>query len=246
MTGRSWRVGALARATGLTVRALHHYEAVGLLAPAERTEGGHRVYGAPQVRRLYRIMALRRLGLRLDEIGAWLARDGPDPLPTLRAHLAAVERELEAAESLRSRLVALLAALERRGAPSSEDLIELMEAMTMIERHYTPEQLAALDARRRQLGDQAIAAAQREWAELIAAVEAERARGTDPASPVVRELAARWRGLIEAFTGGDPGIAASLERMYREEGVEAASRGAVSEELSAYLRGAWAAAPGGP
>lgn len=36
------RVGELAEATGLTVRALHHYEQIGLLIPSERTTTGHR------------------------------------------------------------------------------------------------------------------------------------------------------------------------------------------------------------
>ncbi|HSM05898.1 MAG TPA: MerR family transcriptional regulator, partial [Longimicrobiales bacterium] len=77
------KVGALARMTGLTVRALHHYEAVGLLAPAGRTRAGHRVYGTAEVRRLHQITSLRQLGLSLDEI----ARVLDDPAQTLEATL---------------------------------------------------------------------------------------------------------------------------------------------------------------
>jgi MerR family transcriptional regulator, thiopeptide resistance regulator len=57
-------VGRLAAATGLTVRTLHHWDAIGLLAPAERSQAGHRRYGPAEVRRLYRIVALRRLSTR--------------------------------------------------------------------------------------------------------------------------------------------------------------------------------------
>ena len=73
------------------------------------------------------------------------------------------------------------------------------------------------------------------WADLIAEAEAERAAGTDPAAPRMQAIAGRWRELIERFTGGDPGIRESLGRMYREEGVEKASRGGVSSELMAYV-----------
>ena len=52
----------------MTVRTLHHYEEVGVLVPSERTEAGHRVYGDADVRPLYRIMALRQLGMSLAEI----------------------------------------------------------------------------------------------------------------------------------------------------------------------------------
>jgi DNA-binding transcriptional MerR regulator len=62
---RRWRVGELAAAAGVTVRALHHYDGIGLLVPAERTAPGHRLYGEGDVRRLYRIVALRDLGLGL-------------------------------------------------------------------------------------------------------------------------------------------------------------------------------------
>jgi DNA-binding transcriptional MerR regulator len=40
---QAWKVGALAKATGLTVRALHHYDHIGLLSPSVRTAAGHRM-----------------------------------------------------------------------------------------------------------------------------------------------------------------------------------------------------------
>jgi hypothetical protein len=51
----------------------------------------------------------------------------------------------------------------------------------------------------------------------------------------------RWQALIQAFTGGDPGIAASLKRMYEQEGAEQASRGVMSPGLSEYVGRAMAA-----
>ncbi len=86
--------------------------------------------------------------------------------------------------------------------------------------------------------------AQQDWTELIAVVEVERERGTDPADPRVQELATRWQGLLEAFTGGDPGIERSLRSMYEQEGVQAASHGALDEELMAYVGRAMEARPG--
>ena len=46
------KVGELTKRTGLTVRTLHHYDEIGLLAPAERTSSGHRLYGETELRRL--------------------------------------------------------------------------------------------------------------------------------------------------------------------------------------------------
>ncbi|HEX2290816.1 MAG TPA: MerR family transcriptional regulator [Pseudonocardiaceae bacterium] len=85
--GQSWKVGQLARLAGLTVRTLHHYDQVGLLSPSARTPSGHRLYGEPDVHRLYRIVALRELGLSLEVIGDLLTGE-PDLPDLLRQHLA--------------------------------------------------------------------------------------------------------------------------------------------------------------
>jgi hypothetical protein len=103
--------------------------------------------------------------------------------------------------------------------------------MTMHEQYYTPEQLEQLAARREALGEEGMRKAQDDWTELIAAVEAEREQGTDPADPRVQALMDRWQALIQAFTGGDAGITASLKRMYSEQ----ASRGAMSAGLQEYV-----------
>ena len=225
-------VGSLAKASGLTVRTLHHWDAIGLLVPESRSGAGYRRYGPDDVARLYRILALRRLGLSLEEIAGVL--EGSDLADSVRAHLARVEASLAAQRRLRDRLVSILDALEADGEPSMDQLIDTIEVMTMHERYYTPEQLEQLSERAGRLGEDGMRKAEREWADLLAEVEAERAKGTDPGDPRMQELAGRWQALIEQFTGGDPGIAASLKRMYESEGVEKASRGAVSPELMAY------------
>ncbi len=68
--GPLWRrVGAVATTTGLTVRALHYYEEIGLLVPSGRSAAGHRLYGAGDRGRLTRILLLRRPGLSLAAVG---------------------------------------------------------------------------------------------------------------------------------------------------------------------------------
>ena len=235
MDDTAYTVGALAKASDITVRTLHHWDAIGLLVPAERAGNGYRRYGAADVGRLYRILALRRLGLSLEEIAAALDREGPELEAAVRAHVARVEDQLTAVTALRDRLVRILDALGSETGPSSRQLIETIEVMTMHEQYYTPEQLEQLAARREALGEEGMRKAHDDWAELIAAVEAEREKGTDPADPRVQELAGRWQALLQAFTGGDPGITASLKRMYDEQGAEHASRGAMSPGLQEYM-----------
>jgi DNA-binding transcriptional MerR regulator len=240
MQAKRWKVGELATATGLTVRTLHHYDEIGLLVPSERTDSGHRLYSGADVTKLYRIAALRDLGLSLEDIGRWFEQ-GDDPAKLVRRHLEEVQRQLDLNERLRDRLVQILDALDREEEPDAEDFIRTVEVMTMHEKYYTPEQLEQLEKRRQEFGPEAMERAQQEWADLIAEVEAEFNAGTPPTDAKLKPLIERWNKLIEAFTGGDPGIRQSLQKMYDSEGPEAASRGMVNPEVMAYMHEAMSA-----
>jgi len=231
----TWKIGELAGVAGLTVRTLHHYDEIGLLKPSSRTLAGHRIYGEDDVARLYRILALRELGLGLGEVASLLNEDGVDPRTTVRRHLERVEEQIQLHNVLRDRLVRILGSLEKASEPTAADFLEALEVMKRMDKYYTPEQLEQLEQRRQEYGDETIKGFEKQWADLIAAVEAHHGAGTDPSHPQVQELGAQWQSLIEAFTGGDPGIAASLKDMYEQEGPEKASRGMVKPELMEYV-----------
>jgi DNA-binding transcriptional MerR regulator len=141
-----WKIGELARETGLTVRTLHHYDQLGLLSPLSRTEGGHRCYTADDVRRLHRIVALRSLGISLDEIGALLDRE-PDPVGLLRRQLDVVDERIRASVGLRARLIDVLESLSRNAEPSATQLLHLIEETIAMNEPMTPQQFAELRER---------------------------------------------------------------------------------------------------
>jgi MerR family transcriptional regulator, thiopeptide resistance regulator len=208
MSGEQWlKVGEAARATGLTVRALHHYDEAGLVRPSERTHAGHRLYGARELARLEKVAALRRAGLGLEDIAGALASG--DVRAALERRLAEVEQELAAGADVRRRL------------------IDAIKELTMIERK--------LEERRRAVGDERIAAVEREWAELFAELERHRAAGTDPADPAVRALAERGDALFAEFHGGDPELMARAAEAWKDRDPAEVSRGMVSAELWAYF-----------
>lgn len=241
------KVGELAGKTGLTVRALHHYDAIGLVRPSLRTASGHRLYTAGDVERLQRVLSLRQLGLSLEEARDCLDRPDFSPVELLRQHAGRLRERIATQQELCLMLEGLARLLESAGEVSADAFLRAIEAMTMIEQYYTPEQLEALKARREAIGEEAIRDVEREWPELIAKVEAEIRAGTDPADPKVQALARRWAELIEQFTGGDPGIAASLGRLWSERGPEMAAKSgfAFDPELFEYVGKARAAASGG-
>lgn len=89
-----WRVGQLSEATGLTVRTLHHYDQIGLLAPSRRSTGGHRLYLSDDVSRLSTIVILRRAGLPLAEIKILLAQDSIDVAELIEQQASRLEAAL--------------------------------------------------------------------------------------------------------------------------------------------------------
>ncbi|MEO6088570.1 MAG: MerR family transcriptional regulator [Umezawaea sp.] len=150
---RTWRIGELARETGLTVRTLHHYDQLGLLSPLSRTEGGHRCYTSGDVRRLHRVVALRGLGISLEEIGTLLDGD-LDPTDLLRRQLDAVEDRIRKASDLRARLLDVLNDLGRNAEPSVGQLLQLIEETVAMTEPLTPAQFAELaEERQRQMRD---------------------------------------------------------------------------------------------
>ncbi len=77
-------VGALADLAGVTVRTLHHYDEIGLLAPSGRSAAGHRAYDEADVARLQRILFYRELELPLDRIQQLIDDPGVDEYEHLR------------------------------------------------------------------------------------------------------------------------------------------------------------------
>ncbi|AUX26701.1 MerR family transcriptional regulator [Sorangium cellulosum] len=211
------KVGDLARQTGLSVRTLHYYEEIGLLSPSHRTASGHRMYSAGDIARLQQIKSLRELGFSLEQISACLDEEGFSPLQTIELHLSRLREQIALEQKLCARLEGLARVLRAGEDVSVEQLLQTIEVMTMIEKYYTPEQLAELKQRADALGPEKIREAEGAWKTLFEDVKAAMAAGTDPKSEAARALAKRWRELVEAFTGKNPGIERSLNEMYRNE-----------------------------
>src|SRR3954452_9186334 len=97
-------VKEVAELSGTTVRALHHYDEIGLLRPSERSDAGYRLYSRSDLERLQEILGWRELGFSLQEIGAFM--DGPhsDRAAALKRQRALVDEQAERFEELRAAL----------------------------------------------------------------------------------------------------------------------------------------------
>lgn len=200
--GTRWRVGDLAKLTGLTVRTLHHYEAIGLLGAAARGEGGHRLYDEASVQRLYRIRVLRSLGIALAEIRR-VIDDDASVASVMQQHLARVELEVEALTRLRDRLRQICRHPGSR--VETAELLRTIDAMSRLERH--------VDARRQDASARPAHRVEPQWRALADELRASMAAGEDPSAGRARAVALRARQLILEFAGHDAAVLEALRHI---------------------------------
>jgi DNA-binding transcriptional MerR regulator len=215
-----YRILEFATLAGVTVRALHHYDRLGLLKPSGRSKGGYRLYRDRDLVRLEQIVVLKFLGLPLKQIGRLLKRES-SLVETLRRQqivLAGKRQQLDLAIQAIGRAERSIAS----GRDPDWELfttivkeIEMQNGTDWSKQYYGEEAKAKVEARRALWNPELQAQVTQQWNDLIADVTA--ALGEDPAGPAAQALAARWRTLVTRFTGGDPEIQEGLNKMWADK-----------------------------
>jgi DNA-binding transcriptional MerR regulator len=176
-------VKQVARAAGVSVRALHHYDDIGLLKPAHIGNNRYRYYGREELLRLQQILLHRELGIPLSEIGAILDAPGFDRLETLQSQREKLAAEAKRYAELVRTIDRTIASIKGDRAMRNADLYKGISAdkqaeyeTWLIDRYGgdMPERIevskkkyAALsEAERQKLGDELVAV-ESEWAEAM-------------------------------------------------------------------------------
>jgi DNA-binding transcriptional MerR regulator len=207
------KIGELARRTGLTVRALRHYDEIGLLRPSARADNGYRLYGRDDIARLVRIQSLRRLEVSLGDIATLLERDGSGLGELVDQQLAALQRQIEQATALRGVLAELRAQLHSRTEPTVDQWLVALESMVAGSAYFSGDALARLSAQDGAAAD----ARRREKARLTARLQALMDAGAAPDGAQAMALASQWTDLLLDEADGDEGLLMDLYAMHWNE-----------------------------
>ncbi len=227
------KVGELATRCGLTVRTLHHYDAIGLLKPSARSDAGYRLYNREDVARLHQIQALSRLGLSLADIGAVLANPGSRLVSIVGKQLEFLERQIDRARKLHDNLSQLQGQLMRGEEPALADWLTTLEMMTMYDKYFSADELQQLPLL--DIGEGSTAA---EWEELVKAVRELMSAGLAAESAQAQALAKRWMARVVRDTHKDPRLLVKLNALQEgEPGFR--DRTGITHEVVAFVLGAF-------
>lgn len=220
---RLYRAKEFAELAGVSVRTLHHYDNLGLLAPTARTDAGYRLYGDADLERMEQILALRFVGLELNHIRT-LLEGSSQPLAVAllgqRNIMREAQRQLQAAIDAIDDAQKTLAFgdddARRRAVQALIEAFKMKNDHSWTEKYYSSEALEKLSEIRATTSQETIEKSQRDWTVLIAEVELAAQRGDDPASDQSQSLARRWRDLLKQFTRGDANVHEGLNELYSD------------------------------
>jgi len=203
------RVGELAKRTGLTVRALHHYDSIGLLRPSGRSESGYRLYSRDDVARLHGIQTLRRMGLPLGEVAQLLDGGGATLQAILAQQIGTLDQEIVQAQALRERLGVMQLILARGGQPGVDDWLASLSMMSTFEQYFSAAELRLIFERWKLY--------HAEWPPLLKAIHEAMERGVLPDSIELQPLARRWMDVSARWANGDLALLKRWGSMLREQ-----------------------------
>lgn len=203
------KVGELARRTGLTVRTLHHYDEIGLLAPSGRSEAGYRLYSQADVQRLHGIQTMRQMGLALSDIGDLLVGEGMAPERIIGQQIRALDQQITQATELRARLTMLRDGLMAGAEPDMGNWLEALALMTTYGKYFSAAELKQIFTNWNLI--------EADWLVVKDLVRSAMDRQQPPDSPEVQALAYRWMALMLHWMGGDLDLLDRWGHMFRTE-----------------------------
>jgi len=222
-TENLWQTKQFAGLSKVTVRALHHYDRIGLLKPKHYDRNGFRLYSEADFARLQQITTLKFIGFSLNQIKEILGCREFDLAETLQLQRKIIEAQ-------RNRLDLVLEAINRAekvfeqdGATDWESFNQIIEVINMeqnmdwTKKYYSESAQAKIEERKSLWSPELQERVTRDWNELTRDIEAAIADGVAPSDEQAQALAARWNALIDEFTGGDKEIREGLNKMYSDE-----------------------------
>jgi len=223
MTEQEYTVGTVAELTGVSVRTLHHYDEIGLLAPGQRSAAGYRLYSPEDLERLQRILFYRELGFGLGEIGDIMAGPGSAERDHLRRQRQLLTGRIDRYRAMMATIDKELSARKMGIALTPEERMEVFRSTRLEDRADEAERRWGGTALWAQRQERTSGYTKQDWLRLRTEQAAIHQRlleamnaGAAATDPAVMDLAERHRQHIDRwFHDCDHEVHRELARAYR-------------------------------
>lgn len=140
-----WKVGDLAKLTGLTIRTLRYYDQIGLFSPSGYSEIGHRLYVENDILRLQQILTLKDLGLSLEEIKSILADDDYNPFEVVTLQIDRLKENIRNQQKLLKELQNVSSLMRMEKPMTVENFTQLLRMMKKNHENYFTERQKSME-----------------------------------------------------------------------------------------------------
>ncbi|MEV4258716.1 MerR family transcriptional regulator [Spirillospora sp. NPDC049652] len=236
-------VGQVSARLGVTVRALHHWDEIGLACPSLRTAAGYRLYTAADLERLHRVVVYREIGLGLDRIRDVLDDATTDVPAALRAQRAQVAERIDRLQRLSAGLDRMIDAHERGPLLTADQQAAIFGPGWNPDQHAQARRRYGHTAQWSQYAERSAARGPEEWQAIADAVtDLDRAlaeamdAGVAPGSPEANRLAERHREVFASYFPLTRQMQVCLGRMFEADPGFAAHYDGIRPGLAAWFR----------
>jgi DNA-binding transcriptional MerR regulator len=224
------KVGQLAKQICLSVRTLHHYDEIGLLSPSIRTPAGHRLYNSKDISCLYRIQALKQLGLSLQQIADVIQQNSQSLPDIIAQQITNLDHEIEQAVQLKTKLIKLQNNLQIIDEPDMTSWLDTLALMNVYEKYLTADEIEELNSHANTLKQEL----DYDWPQMVITLQSMMEQKISPDSPEAKEFIIRWTEMLERLVGQNPNLLLKVYAMSNNE-IEMQIQRGISSAMNEYL-----------
>ncbi|MFG6150359.1 MULTISPECIES: MerR family transcriptional regulator [Halobacillus] len=147
-----WKIGELAKLTGLTIRTLRYYDQIGLYSPSEYSDAGYRLYNKSDIFRLQQILALKDLGLTLNDIKSILSEEDYNPAEIVSLQVKRLKEKIRIQQKLLKELQNVSNLMKMEENLLVENFTTLLDMMKQSHEKYFNEQQKSMEHHLDKLG----------------------------------------------------------------------------------------------
>lgn len=238
---KHYRIKDFSKQTGVTVRALHYYDEIGLLKPSYKSSSGHRLYSETDILRLQQITTLKYLGFSLEAIKQILQHPSFDVQESLQVQAQVLAKEAEKIKRAAKLVQLVVDQLKVNKSVNWQNIAKIIEILQMeeitvenwINKYFSQEERDEYVKRLSRYSPAQLQAYREKWAKLFA--EVKKKMSAAPESTIGQKLAQKWADLVDEAYADYPKIRGKMWEAMKAGAIPAGMMSYYDQEVVDYI-----------